>query len=123
MEALKMILIVVLCLVVTVIVSLCMRPDPCTHNSTLDPGPDLVTMDDFMKVRAASNEVWKAQSNNNKVNLKAMTMVQDAVVKNRKTILTHQDYLQEMADNMITLGKMLMQVVKEKNESVTKSNR
>lgn len=50
MEAFKMILVAALCILITVIVSVFMRPEPCTH---LDPGPDLVLLSDYVESQEA----------------------------------------------------------------------
>lgn len=129
MEALKIVLVVMLCLFVTIIVSLALRTEPCTHtceqvcthDSTLDPGPDLVTMTQFSvycaatrKFRDVTTLCIDAQVKNNEVSLVAIKTMGKSIIENRESILIQQGQIQTMADGMVKMAEIVKRLVETK---------
>ena len=115
MEVLKYILMVCLCVLVTVIICMFMRPDACMHTCVpcthLDSDPELVTLVDFNLYAAAVKKVQEAQQKNNEANLVAVKAFSVSIVENRKAILTHQDQMKRMAEGIIELAKIIKRLV------------
>lgn len=110
-----MIKIVILCLFVTIVVCLFLRPEPymhvpCTHDSTLDPGSDFVTMDEFMAVRKASNVTLQIHNKHNEVSLAAIQGLKNMILGDRDFNETEleiiYDSIQSLEDYIMRINEL-----------------
>lgn len=99
MEAIRIILVMMFCLFVTIIVCSFMRPDPCTHNSTPNPGSDFVTSEIFTDVMEEQMIMYQA-------NLDALQIITNMIEQNKKMGKLNHDMILKTANKMVLVLKL-----------------
>lgn len=95
----KYLLTILCCFIVCIIVTLALRTDPCTHDSTLDPGPDFLMAADF-------DEVMQAQIRAHKATLDAMKIVKSELERLDEFTKLNHGMILKTADKMILVLKV-----------------
>ena len=131
MEWLKYVIVVVLIVALVFLASFIMRPAPCSHDSTLDPGPDLVTLgrfEDHCKHNGAEmsgvsrqiTDIYSVLIIQKERNIKQQE-VNDAQVGVNKALQNHNvanlDGMKKLGDGIITNAKTI-----EQNQAYIKQN-
>lgn len=134
MEALKLVLVMVLCVVMSIIVCgamMAQRP-VCTHDSTHDSA--LVTMEQFIQhcdhnwaetvqVQASIAEIHdfmitqtsfdKSVTENTTATLKSLKLMNERDKQQDQAIITNRDFIQQIADGMVRLVTTLKEIVEK----------